>query len=111
MLKRNGTYYLVYSGNSAASWRYRIGYATSDSPTGPFIKHDGNPISVPAAGVWGPGSGAIVPGPAGDLWMVYHQKKLPSDGWARFICIDAVVVEGNGDMRMDATRGTLLPAP
>jgi beta-xylosidase len=41
MIKDDGTYYMFYS-----SWSrgYEIGYATSDSPMGPWKKADNNPI-------------------------------------------------------------------
>ena len=45
MLKHKGTYYLMYSGTGADSPNYGIGYATSKSPTGPFVKYAGNPIA------------------------------------------------------------------
>jgi beta-xylosidase len=45
MLKRQGTYYLMYSGSGADGPDYAIGYATAKSPLGPFTKHSGNPIA------------------------------------------------------------------
>jgi beta-xylosidase len=45
MLKHNGVYYLMYSGTGADSPNYGIGYATSNSPLGPFKKYAGNPIA------------------------------------------------------------------
>ena len=45
MLKHNGTYYLMYSGSGANGPEYAIGYATSESPLGPFTKFAGNPIA------------------------------------------------------------------
>ena len=48
MLKHKGTYYLTYSGTGADSPNYGIGYATSKSPTGPFVKYAGNPSPIAA---------------------------------------------------------------
>lgn len=44
VLKHNGTYYLIYSCNHTRSKDYAVGYATSDSPLGPFEKYSANPI-------------------------------------------------------------------
>ena len=44
VLKRNGTYYLLYSANHFESKDYAVGYATSDSPFGPWKKYSGNPV-------------------------------------------------------------------
>ena len=55
MMKHKGTYYLMYSGTGADSPNYGIGYATSKSPTGPFVKYPGNPIVHRGGNVLGPG--------------------------------------------------------
>ena len=44
ILKQNGVYYLLYSANHFESKDYAVGYATSDSPFGPWEKYSGNPI-------------------------------------------------------------------
>lgn len=44
MLKHGGKYYLTYSSNDFRHPGYCVKYATSDSPTGPFVKYSGNPI-------------------------------------------------------------------
>lgn len=44
ILKQDGVYYLLYSANHFESKDYAVGYATSDSPLGPWKKYSGNPI-------------------------------------------------------------------
>lgn len=44
VLKRKGVYYFIYSANHFMSTDYAVGYATSNSPTGPWIRHPDNPI-------------------------------------------------------------------
>ena len=40
-----GMYYWYYHGEPASlNWVYRIGVATSDSPTGPWERYSGNPV-------------------------------------------------------------------
>ncbi len=57
ILLHGGTYYLYYTGVGPDYWttsgyveeqKFRIGVAYSDSPYGPWTKHDGNPILVPS---------------------------------------------------------------
>lgn len=111
MLKRGGTYYLLYSGTGADSPNYGVGYATSKSPLGPFVKYAGNPIVRRGEGVYGPGHGCVVADAAGALWHVYHQQRDAKKGWNRFLCIDPIGFDGDGVLRGQATRGTPQPAP
>jgi beta-xylosidase len=69
-----GTYYLLYSGGN---WRsaYGMGYATAPSPTGPFAKAPTNPTLSPTSAVLSPGGGdALVTGPHGGSWLMYHGR-------------------------------------
>ncbi len=111
MLKHQGTYYLLYSGTGANSLNYAIGYATSKSPTGPFIKHPGNPIVQRNDDAFGPGHGCVVKDGAGKLWSVYHQQKDDTKPWNRFICIDPLWFDDKGVLHGKATRGKPQPAP
>lgn len=111
MLKRNGTYYLLYSGTGASSLDYAIGYATAGSPTGPFAKHAGNPIVKRGNGALGPGHGCVVRDAEGGLWSVYHQQKDGTQPWNRFICIDPLWFDEEGNLKSRATRGSPQKAP
>lgn len=44
VIKKDGTYYLIYSANGYTSQDYAVGYATASSPYGPWKKYSGNPI-------------------------------------------------------------------
>lgn len=44
VIKRNGKYYFFYSANDFRNKDYAVGYAVSDSPYGPWVKYEGNPI-------------------------------------------------------------------
>lgn len=57
-MKKEGVYYLVYSANHFESKNYGVGYATSNSPMGPWKKYEGNPILQHADGLMGTGHGA-----------------------------------------------------
>ena len=66
------TYYLFYSANDYAGPPYAVGYATSDSLTGPYVDAEENPIMSTEGTAIGPGHQAIIADRDGDLWMVYH---------------------------------------
>ncbi len=111
MLKHRGTYYLLYSGGGADTQDYAIGYATAQSPTGPFTKYPGNPIVKKGNGVFGPGHCSVIKGADERLWMVYHQQSDESRGWNRIICIDRLWFDDKGILHSRATRGSPQPSP
>jgi xylan 1,4-beta-xylosidase len=111
ILKRSGTYYLMYSGSGADSPQYAIGYATAKSPQGPFKKHVGNPIAKRTGEAIGPGHHCVVTGPDGKLWMVYHQKYDARTSYRRFLALDPLWFDDDGELRARVTRETSQPAP
>ena len=111
MLKHHGVYYLLYSGGSADSEYYAIGYATAKNPAGPFIKHPGNPVIRMGGGIFGPGHASVTRDMEGKLWMVYHQKRDEKKGWNRIICIDPLWFDDNGVLHGRATRAAYMPSP
>ena len=111
MLKRNGVYYLMYSGTGADSPNYGIGYATAKSPLGPFTKHPGNPIARRREGLFGPGHHCVVTAPDGKLWMLYHQKRGPEISFKRFLALDPIWFDEHGVIHAKVSKGTDEPAP
>lgn len=111
VLKHRGVYYLLYSGGSANTEHYAIGYATAQNPLGPFTKYPGNPIIREGGGVLGPGHGSVTRDRAGKLWLVYHQQRDKTPGWNRVICIDPLWFDEKGVLHGKATRATPRPAP
>ena len=76
ILKQNGVYYLLYSANHFESKDYAVGYATSDSPFGPWEKYSGNPIlrrdMDQAARLSGTGHGAPFICEDGSYKYIFH---------------------------------------
>lgn len=76
ILKRNGTYYLIYSANHYQSQDYAVGYATATSPLGPWKKYTGNPIlrrdQKVASGLFGTGHGAPFVCNDGSYKYIFH---------------------------------------
>ncbi len=74
LVRRGDTYFVLYSGG-AFNGPYGMGYATSTTPTGPFVKATENPFLREANGVISVGGGALVVGPKGGDWLAYHGRE------------------------------------
>lgn len=73
VIKLKGKYYMFYSANHFMNIDYAVGYAVSDSPFGPWIKHKDNPIIHRSiVGENGSGHGDFFEGLDGQLYYVYH---------------------------------------
>lgn len=96
MLKRNGIYYLMYSGNDYHTEDYAVGYATATNPMGPFVRYAANPIMSKADGVIGPGHHSVVEAPDGGLAIIYHQKRTPDTSDNRFVSVDRMGFDASG---------------
>ncbi len=111
MIKRDGIYYLLYSGSNAQSVDYAVGYATAPTPIGPFTKYKRNPVFQNLPSIYGPGHGSVIRDRTGALWHLYHQKTGASEGWARDICLDPVAFNAKGVFGGTPTRGVTNSAP
>ncbi len=72
ILKNNGLYYLIYSGNDYATEKYSLGYAVAESPLGPYTKYEGNPVFRSSVDMHGPGHNSFVKTENGDIYNVFH---------------------------------------
>lgn len=73
VLKMKGTYYLIYSANHFRNIDYAVGYATSQSPYGPWKKYPNNPILHRSMiGENGTGHGDVFRGLDNKLYYVFH---------------------------------------
>ena len=72
VLHHKGLYYLTYSANNYQSPLYGIGYATAQSPGGPWTKHPGNPVYQSVGGLEGVGHHAFFRDTAGQGRIVFH---------------------------------------
>lgn len=71
VLKFDDTYVMMYSGEFWGSHDYAVGFATAPAPTGPWDKHDFNPILRRYAGLLGTGHNSVVPTPDGKGWLTF----------------------------------------
>lgn len=73
VLFHRGYYYLFYSANDFRNPDYSVGYATSKSPTGPWVKAADNPIITGAkTGLSGTGHGDVFQDKDGQYYYVFH---------------------------------------
>ncbi len=73
VLKLKDKYYLFYSANHFMNIDYSVGYATSDSPLGPWEKNQNSPIIHRSiVGENGAGHGDVFMGKDNQLYYVYH---------------------------------------
>ncbi len=100
MMKRNGIYYLMYSDGLYYDSSYKVRYATSDKPTGPFVQGKNSPILTadPAKKISGPGHHYTIK--IGDqYYIVYHRHAYPFYKGIRQICIDKLEFEDDGAIK------------
>lgn len=110
IIKHNGLYYLIYSANHYQCKDYAVGYATSESPLGPWKKFEGNPIlrrDMPAAGgLAGVGHGAPFQCADGSWKYIFHAHEFAGDGEGvgkRSSYIQDLYFTEDGEIRIDGT--------
>lgn len=91
ILKHEGTYYLTYSGSHFESPEYAVGYATSDSPLGPWKKYEHNPIMKSTAYAHGTAHHCFASSPDGtEKFIVYHRHRDLMNTEPRQLSIDRI---------------------
>lgn len=101
MMKRNGIYYLMYSDSLYYDSTYKVRYATSNSPMGPFTEGKNSPIlkSTPGGEVTGPGHHYTLRRD-NQYYIVYHaharQEAKPNGDLIRQVFIDKLAFEEDG---------------
>ena len=91
ILKHKGTYYLTYSGSHFESPEYAVGYATSDSPLGPWTKYEFNPVMKSTSYAHGTAHHCFTDSPDGkEMFIVYHRHHSLTKTEPRQLSIDRV---------------------
>ncbi|MGQ0480946.1 MAG: glycoside hydrolase family 43 protein [Pseudonocardia sp.] len=77
LVRRDGKYVLLYSGNAYNSGGYFVNYATANSLAGPFVKSPGALLTKTTfGGMTNPGGQDVVPGTKND-YLVFHAYARP----------------------------------
>ena len=104
IIKKDGTYFMMYSANYFGGQYYAVGYATSSNPLGPFSKAENNPVlqkNTEKGGiVTGTGHNMILTLPNGSMYCVYHGRTNKT-GDKRVVFIDRMEITKNGLLLVD----------
>jgi beta-xylosidase len=97
MFIRNNKYYFMWSEGNWTGPDYRVAYAVSNSPFGPF-ERIGTVLQQDPAVATGAGHHSVMQVPGKDEWyMVYHRRPLgETDGNHRVTCIDRMYFDEQG---------------
>lgn len=100
MLKRDGTYYFMWSEGSWGDASYAVAYARSDSPKGPFVR-EGLVLRSDPEVATSAGHHSVLQIPGSDEWLiVYHRRPLgETDRDRRVVCVDRMEFEPDGRIR------------
>ena len=102
IFKKNNRYYMMYSANFFGGKNYAVGYATSESPLGPFKKADNNPVlqkNVEQGGiVTGTGHNSVTLSPDGKHMLCVYHGRTSKAGKQRVVFIDRMDVLPNGKL-------------
>ncbi|MBC8032586.1 MAG: family 43 glycosylhydrolase [Chitinophagaceae bacterium] len=115
MLKKGAVYYMMYSANHFGGKNYAVGYATSKSPLGPFIKSNNNPVLQKDTGeggsVTGTGHNSVAYSVDGkQMFCVYHGRTTAS-GDERVVFIDRMEIRKDGSLVVHGPTTTPQPLP
>jgi xylan 1,4-beta-xylosidase len=116
IIKRNGTYFMTYTGNHVFSKGYRVNYAVGhESPNGLYTIPDNNPIIISTDKDFnGLGHSATVLGPDMDsYYIVYHNLagKSAEGPPVRKLNMDRLTFNGDKMSVLGPTHGMATPAP
>ncbi|MDM8159326.1 family 43 glycosylhydrolase [Labilibaculum sp. K2S] len=107
MMKKNGTYYLMFSNGKAIDHTYNIRYATAKSPFGPFEKGINNPIIETSADstTYGPGHHCVFSFNGQD-YMLYHRIFPQKESYVlRQLCLDSLNFDANWNIKKVNPQG------
>jgi xylan 1,4-beta-xylosidase len=109
IVRRNGYFYLFYSGNACCgrSCNYALGVARSKTLLGKWEKNPKNPILAANENWQCPGHGTIVKTPNGDDFMLYHAYRKRADAFniGREALLDKIEWTSDGWATINGGRG------
>jgi beta-xylosidase len=100
MFTRNSKHYFMWSEGGWTGPDYRVAYAISDSPFGPF-ERIGTILQQDTTVANGAGHHSVIRHPKEDKWfIVYHRRPLTeTDGNSRETCIDVMEFDKDGKIK------------
>jgi beta-xylosidase len=112
VLKRQGTYYFMWSENDARDARYQVAYGTSVSPLGPIVVPPDNVILQRHGAAVGTGHHSVVQVPGTDRWYIfYHRHAIPNgSGYLRETCLARMEFDPDGRIKPVDPLAPAFPA-
>lgn len=114
LFKEKETYYMMYSANFFGGQNYAVGYATSDSPLGPFQKASNNPVlqkgTSKGGAVTGTGHNMVLTLPGNHRLCVYHAR-TENSGHQRIVFISPLNIDEDGKLTVQAPTIDEGPTP
>ncbi|MBB4035293.1 beta-xylosidase [Dysgonomonas hofstadii] len=107
--KHKGVYYMTYSANSYESPFYGVGYATADSPMGPWTKYEKNPILQKPDSIVGVGHSSMFRDKAGNMRIAFHSHCNQKRIHPRQMCIASVQFTSDDIPVMQIKKDILKP--
>jgi beta-xylosidase len=107
MLKRKGTYYLMYSEGKAIDATYKVRYSTGKTPFGPWKEGENSPILSTSADsvTYGPGHHTVFT-EKGQSYILYHRIfPQKQDYVLRRLCIDSLNFDKSGNIKRISPKG------
>jgi len=100
MIKRNNKYYLMFSQGKAIDATYKVGYATGNSPFGPFTKGVNSPIlqTTKDSVTYGPGHNTVFTDKGQDYILYHRIKPQKQDYVLRQLCVDSLKFDNAGNI-------------
>lgn len=103
VIKSSNKYYMLYSANDFRNPDYAVGYATADTPEGPWTKYTGNPIiSRQLLHINGTGHGDLLKDKNDNWWYVFHTHRSDTTVGPRKTAIIQVRFNDSGKVTADA---------
>ncbi len=100
--KNNGTYFVMYSANSVFGDNYALGYATSRSPLGPYVKAANNPVARKNTDRGGEvtttAHNCIAMSPDGSEMFCIYGARTKSTGKERVLFVNRMDVQKDGTL-------------
>ncbi|WP_016778079.1 glycoside hydrolase family 43 protein [Anaerophaga thermohalophila] len=97
VIRHDGLYYMTYSANSYESQFYGVGFATAESPAGPWVKYEENPILQKPGNLVGVGHSAMFRDKDGVLRIVFHAHNSDESIHPRHMYISTVSFKERND--------------
>lgn len=104
MLKHENVYYLFYTANDFRHPNYNVGYATSSSPLGPWVKYSDNPIIKNNESSRGTGGGEFITTAQNELLMFYHAHNNAQSATPRKVVYSKVLFVAGGNNMHDEVK-------